>query len=231
MSSDTSKPAGSEPETEKAGGDARGGEDATRGSAIVVSAPSGAGKSSLVGSAVTRIDGVRFSVSHTTRKPRGAEADGVDYHFVTVDEFVAMRDRGEFLEWAQVHGNLYGTHRSSAERLLAQGYDVIFDIDVQGARQMRSRISDAVTVFVLPPSKGELKSRLLGRSLNDNDELELRLKEAEAEVRLYNEFDYLIINDDLAKAAGALEAIIISERQRRRRQKRRAKEVIETFGG
>ena len=179
---------------------------------IVVSAPSGAGKSSLVGEALKSVDRLKYSISYTTRKARGAERDGVEYYFVSEEEFLDMRDRGEFLESAEVHGFLYGTQRATIERMLAEGSDVILDIDVQGAGQIVQQMPEAVTVFVLPPSREILESRLRMRNLNDPEDLEIRLKNASREVLSYSSFKYVIVNDDLERATRELEAVIIAER-------------------
>jgi guanylate kinase len=203
----------------------------TKGNLIIVTAPSGAGKSSLVHHALTSLEKLCYSVSYTTRPPRGSEQDGIDYHFVPVSEFLAIRDRGEFLEYAEVHGNFYGTLKSATERLLESGNDVIFDIDVQGAAQIVRQIPEAVTVFILPPSRSVLEARLRLRSMNTEAELKRRLQNAEQEVRRCEEFTYVIVNDDLKNACSALESIIIAERQRGNRQNRTIKEIISTFGG
>jgi guanylate kinase len=202
-----------------------------RGNLIVVSAPSGAGKSTLVDGALKSLDRLKYSISYTTRKARGAERDGVEYYFVGEAELVDMRDRGEFLESAEVHGCLYGTHRASIERMVNEGSDVILDIDVQGARQILSQLPEAVTVFVLPPSREILESRLRMRNLNDPDDLERRLKNAAPEVMLYARFKYVIVNDDLERAIRDLVAIITAERHLIDRQKPIVKPIIDSFGG
>jgi guanylate kinase len=202
-----------------------------RGRLIVVCAPSGAGKSSLVELAVERIEHLRFSVSYTTREPRGSEQHGKDYFFVTESEFRAIAERGEFLECAEVHKYLYGTHRAQVEEMLNAGYDVMLDIDVQGANQIQAAMSEAVTVFIMPPSSATLEERLRNRNLNRPDDLETRLRNAYEEVRLWGGFDYLIVNDDLECAYGALQAIIIAERCRPDRQKDRVQAIIATFEG
>jgi guanylate kinase len=225
------------PSTDKGGGTSREGSPATdgvpveRGNLVVVSAPSGAGKSSLVGRALKSVDRLGYSISYTTRNIRGSERDGQDYFFVTPEEFIDMRDRGEFLESAEVHGHLYGTRKYWLEQRLAEGFDVILDIDVQGAEQIRNRMPDAITVFVLPPSREVLESRLRLRNLNEQADLERRMKNAAAEVQLYDRFKYIIVNDSLERASSALEGIIISERHRSERQRNNARRIIETFGG
>ena len=204
---------------------------AERGTLIVVSAPSGAGKSSLVDRAMKHIYRLSYSISYTTRKPRGQERDGIDYYFVEESDFVDMRERGEFVETACVHGYYYGTHRASIERMLANGEDVILDIDVQGAAQVRDRLPEAVTVFVLPPSKKVLEARLRRRNLNAPDDLARRLRNAASEVQLYEQFDYVIVNDDRDRAFGALKSIIWAERRRPFRQRNKIKTILDTFGG
>jgi guanylate kinase len=204
---------------------------ADRGNLIVVSAPSGAGKSSLVERAVKRINRMRFSISYTTRAARGTEKDGVDYFFVSPEVFQSMRERGEFLESAEVHGYLYGTHRATVEAMLDDGFDVILDIDVQGAEQIVQHMPEAVTIFIMPPSRRALEARLRRRNLNVPADLERRLKNATAEVQLYEKFSYVIINDNRKRAFAALRIIIMAERQRPARQKNRVQAIIVKFGG
>lgn len=204
---------------------------AERGTLIVVSAPSGAGKSSLAERVLKRLEDLRFSVSYTTREPRGAEQDGVDYNFVSEDQFRAMRERGEFLECAEVHGWLYGTHEKPVEEMLSQGLDVMLDIDVQGAEQVRRRVPEAILIFILPPSCEVLDARLRARNLNAPADIERRLRNAAIEVQLYERFDYVVLNEDLDRALAHLEAIIIAERCRPDRQRNRIEAVIDTFGG
>lgn len=202
-----------------------------RGNLIVVAAPSGAGKSTLVARAMNEIDRLRFSISYTTRKPRGAEQDGVNYYFVTAKRFLAMRARGEFIESALVHGHYYGTQRDAIQRMLGEGFDVILDIDVQGAEQIRKQMPKAVMIFILPPSQNALAARLRKRSLNAPADRARRLRNAQAEVKRYRRFKYVIVNDDLDRAFASLKAIIEAERQRRERQTQRAQSIIATFGG
>jgi guanylate kinase len=142
-----------------------------------------------------------------------------------------LRERGQFLEWAQVHGSLYGTRRDETERLLDEGFDLILDIDVQGAAQVKRNMPEAVTVFILPPSRQVLESRLRSRNLNEPLDLRRRLVNAAREVRFYEEFDYLIVNDDLERAAAVLGAIILADRHRSKRQRARGQAIIDTFGG
>jgi guanylate kinase len=218
-------------ETARAKSRRRRGYEPERGTLIVVSAPSGAGKSSLVERAMKRMGRLRYSISYTTRQLRGSERDGTDYIFVDETTFMEMRERGEFIESACVHGYYYGTHRATIEQMLAEGNDVIMDIDVQGAAQMRDRMPEAVTVFIMPPSKKVLEARLRRRNLNAPDDLAKRLANAAAEVQLYERFDYVIINDDRDRAFGALKAIIVAERRRPFRQRNKIKSILDTFGG
>ena len=204
---------------------------AERGTLIVVSAPSGAGKSSLAERVLKRVEDLRFSISYTTRDPRGPEQHGVDYYFVSEEQFRTMRERDEFLECAEVHGCLYGTHEQPVEDLLSQGLDVILDIDVQGAEQVRRRVPEAILIFILPPSCEVLEARLRARNLNAPADIDRRLRNAAIEVQLYDRFDYVVLNEDLDRALAQLEAIIIAERARPDRQRNRIESVIATFGG
>lgn len=202
-----------------------------RGTLIVVSAPSGAGKSSLAERCLKRVENLKFSISYTTREPRGTEQNGVDYYFVSENEFESMQERREFLECAEVHGHLYGTHEKAVDDMLAMGFDVMLDIDVQGAEQVRRRVPDAISVFILPPSREILDARLQARNLNVPSDSERRMRNAGIEVQLYERFDYVIVNDDLDRALAELEAIIIAERCRPDRQRNRIESIITTFGG
>lgn len=231
MPSESRPPIESEGEPSREGSTAALEGSAQRGSLIVVSAPSGGGKSSLVERALKNVDRLEYSISYTTRKIRGSEKHGVDYFFVTPEQFLRMREGGEFLESAEVHGHLYGTRKRWLEQRLAEGFDVILDIDVQGAEQIRRQMPDAVTVFILPPSREVLESRLRLRNLNETSDLERRMKNSAAEVRLYDRFKYVIVNDSLERASAALEGIIVSERHRSGRQRNVARKIISTFGG
>lgn len=198
---------------------------------IIVAAPSGGGKSSLVSRTLKSIERVCYSISYTTRARRGIEQDGIDYHFVGRDEFIQMREAGEFLECAEVHGFFYGTQKRATEKLLDKGLDVLLDIDVQGAAQVIKQMPEAVTIFILPPSREALEARLRLRSLNSEEDLKRRLYNAAMEVRRCNEFKYVIVNDELDKASAALHAIILAERHSLHRQKELAEKIISTFGG
>jgi guanylate kinase len=185
-----------------------------RGSLFVISAPSGAGKTTLCQKLREVVPDVKFSVSYTTRKPRAGEVDGVHYSFVDEDEFRAMIAEGEFVEWAQVHGNFYGTSKRRIEDMVNEGFDVILDIDVQGGRQIKEHFPDSILIFVLPPSMDELKKRLTGRMSDAEDVIKKRLKNAIDEIREYKNYDYVIINDVFDDALEDMVAIIIAERVR-----------------
>jgi len=185
-----------------------------RGTLFVVSAPSGAGKTTLCREIRLRVPDLAYSVSVTTRLPRSGEIDGVDFRFTGETEFRAMLARGELAEWATVHGNLYGTRAAALEDALAAGRDVLLDIDTQGAAQLRSRYPDAVLVFVLAPSIKELEQRLRERRSDAEAEIERRLTRAREEIALWRRYDYLIVNRDLKEALDHLESIVHAERCR-----------------
>lgn len=186
----------------------------TKGTLYTVSAPSGAGKTSLVKALIEAADNVRVSVSHTTRPMRPGEQDGVNYHFINHETFQSMVSRGDFLEHAQVFANFYGTSQAWVETTLDGGQDVILEIDWQGAEQVRKLIPKAVSVFILPPSKETLRERLKVRGQDDESIIDARMSEAENEISHYSEADYLIINEDFGKALDEFRAIIISQRLR-----------------
>jgi guanylate kinase len=200
-----------------------------RGRLFVVSAPSGAGKTTLVERLVERVPGLVMSRSYTSRGPRPDERNGVDYHFVSRDEFEAMVARREFLEWADNFGNLYGTRALDTERLLDSGSDVVLVIDVQGARQVRQSGMPATTVFVLPPSFAELEARLRGRSQDPEAAIARRLAVARGEVASVDEYDFVVINDDLERAVDRLRAIVLADRARRDRMQAQAAVIAATF--
>ena len=196
---------------------------------FIISAPSGSGKSTLVSRLLARVPGLLFSVSYTTRALRGQEVDGQSYRFVRREDFERMIAGDEFLEWAQVFGNYYGTHRGILEQAQAQGCDLVLDIDVQGARQLKSRISDAVTLFILPPSRQILEERLRARGEDPDEVIKRRLTEAAGEIRKYNDYDYVLINRDLAESDAVLSAIVRAERVRRTRIEDQIRPILETF--
>lgn len=189
-----------------------------KGQLFIISAPSGAGKSSLIAALLQQDPGVRLSVSHTTRSPRSGEVDGIAYHFVDRETFLVMRDAQQFLEWAEVYGNFYGTSKQSLQDLQAQGSDVILEIDWQGARQVRALFPDASSIFILPPSLEALHERLTQRGKDDKVTIERRLKAARDDISHEIEFDYAIINDRFDDAVADLSAILRASRCRRERQ-------------
>lgn len=193
---------------------------------VVVSAPSGAGKTSLCEEAVRRIPDLVHSVSYTTRTPRSHEVAGRDYHFVDEATFRQMVESGDFAEWASVHGHLYGTSRHLLESNFAAGRDVILDIDTQGASQLRDVYAEGVFVFVLPPSWEQLEQRLRARRSEGPEEIERRLKRAREEIKCFHEYDYLVINDVFERAATDLCSIIVGERCRDFRVSRRVREEL-----
>lgn len=196
---------------------------------FIVSAPSGSGKSTLVSSLLKSVPGLLFSVSYTTRPRRGKEINGRDYHFISPEEFQAMCDRDEFLEWAGVFGKCYGTHRQVLDRARAEGEDLVLDIDVQGARQLKVRFPEAVTVFILPPSREELEQRLRARGEDSEEVIQRRLRDAAEEIRNYNAYDYTIINRDRGAAAEVLSSIVRAERVRRTRIEEQIRPILDTF--
>ncbi|HET9839594.1 MAG TPA: guanylate kinase [Candidatus Angelobacter sp.] len=185
----------------------------------IISAPSGSGKTTLVNELRQYVPSLEFSVSYTTRSPRGSEQDGREYHFITRGEFENMIERSEFLEYAQVFGNYYGTARSVLQQAKQRGNDLLLDIDVQGERQVKQKVAEAVTIFVLPPSRAELESRLRKRSrsegVNSEEIIQRRLATARREIENYKNYDYIVINDRLEESVDRLQAIVLGERIRR----------------
>jgi len=187
---------------------------------LILSSPSGAGKTTLTRLLLERCPDLRFSVSHTTRTPRPGEVDGRDYHFVDREHFVDLVGQGAFLEWAEVHGNLYGTSIAEIDRARATPgcNGMIFDIDYQGARQIRSKVVDVTAVFILPPSMQELERRLRGRKSDSEEQVQKRFAMARREIEHYALFDYVIVNEDVDRAFDELRSIVIAERARRQRR-------------
>lgn len=194
---------------------------ATTGTLYIVSAPSGAGKTSLVKALVDAQPQVRVSVSHTTRAMRPGEVDGVNYHFVSRDEFLARLERNEFLEHAEVFGNLYGTSQLWLEQTLAEGYDLILEIDWQGAQQVRRLMPQAKSIFILPPTQEALRQRLNNRGQDSDEIIEKRMREAVSEMSHYVEYDYLVINDDFAHALIDLQSIFRANQLKQQAQQQR----------
>ncbi len=202
-----------------------------RGLLIILSAPSGTGKTTLVGRLVARVPHLVRSRSYTSRAPRPGEVNGVDYHFVAPSRFRDMIEAGEFLEWADVFGRLYGTSAVETERCRAAGLDVVLVIDVQGARHVRRRAEDAVGIFVLPPSFGALEERLRGRGEEAADaaDLERRLCTARREVGMIDEYDYVVVNDEIDACVDQLRHIVLAERLRAGAMRDTVRTVVETF--
>ncbi len=190
-----------------------------RGLMLVLSSPSGAGKSTIARNLLENDAALELSVSVTTRPRRGSEIDGVHYHFISTRDFERLRDTEALLEWAEVHGNCYGTPREAAEIAMSEGRDMLFDIDWQGARQLAEKMpTDIVSIFILPPSMKELKSRLQRRAEDSAETIEKRLTNAREEISHWQEYDYVVVNDDLDRAYATVRAIVTAERQRRNRR-------------
>jgi guanylate kinase len=197
---------------------------------FIISAPSGSGKSTLVSRLLREVEALTFSVSYTTRKPRGNEVDGQAYHFIDRENFERRIAAHEFLEYAEVFGNYYGTHSDALTIAQAQGKDLVLDIDVQGAAQLKKRIPDAVSIFVLPPSREVLEQRLRARSQDKEEVIRRRLADAAREIRDYSLYDYVLVNNDLDLAAETLKAIVRAERVRRIRVEEKIQPILATFG-
>lgn len=201
----------------------------SRGILFVVSSPSGGGKGTLISRVLKSVPGLSYSVSYTTRAPRSGEVDGVDYFFVTPSRFEELVAADEFLEWARVHGNLYGTSRAQVVREIEDRHDIVLEVDVQGAASVRKLLADSVSIFIVPPSFEVLRQRLVTRGTDSPVELELRLRNAPVELRQYLSFDYVIVNDDLERSSAQLAAVVYAERARRKRQEEEVRRVAETF--
>ncbi len=197
----------------------------------MLSAPSGTGKTTLVRRLMETVSGLTFSVSHTTRPRRKGEKNGRDYFFVSRDEFRQMARRGEFVEWANVFGLYFGTGRRQLREAQTAGRDVVLDIDVQGHRQLKRRVPEAVSIFILPPSFRELGLRLRRRSRDSRESMERRLRDSGREINAWKEYDYLVVNDRLSRAVESLAAIIKAARLRQDSQRQRVIEICRTFGG
>jgi guanylate kinase len=197
---------------------------------FIISAPSGSGKSTLVSRLMNEVERLTFSVSYTTRAPRGNEVEGEAYCFISRAEFEERLARDEFLEHAEVFGNYYGTHVSALQIAANKGLDLVLDIDVQGAAQLKERIPDAVTIFVLAPSREILEQRLRARSQDSDEVIRRRLADAAREIRNYSLYDYVLVNNDLEPAAETLKSIVRAERVKRVRVEEKIRPILETFG-
>ena len=198
----------------------------TTGTLYIVSAPSGAGKTSLVKALIDTMAQVRVSVSHTTRAMRPGEVDGVNYHFTAREDFVEMLKQGDFLEHAEVFGNLYGTSHSWVKQTLAKGYDLILEIDWQGAQQVRKLVPDAKSILILPPTHKDLRQRLHNRGQDADDVIDLRMQQAITEMSHYVEYDYIVINDQFATALDDLKAIFRANQLRLESQQKRHTQLL-----
>ncbi|WP_213611216.1 guanylate kinase [Pseudoalteromonas sp.] len=198
----------------------------TRGNLFILSAPSGAGKSSLINALLKKHTDMKVSVSHTTRAPRSGENNTEHYHFVSVDEFKTLIAKGDFFEWAQVFDNYYGTSKQAIESQLAAGIDVFLDIDWQGARQVRGIMKDVKTIFILPPSKQELEQRLNNRGQDSAEIIAGRMAQAQSETSHFNEYDYVVVNDNFDTALSEIESIVIAQRLTLKAQTTRHQNLI-----
>jgi guanylate kinase len=201
----------------------------TRGNLFILSAPSGAGKSSLINALLKKHADMKVSVSHTTRSPRPGEEDGVHYHFVATDEFKALIEKNDFFEWAQVFDNYYGTSKQAIESQLDAGIDVFLDIDWQGAQQVRKIMPNVQTIFILPPSKKELEQRLNNRGQDSADVIASRMAKAQSETSHYNEYDFVIVNDDFESALADIEIIVMAQRLTLKAQENRHQVLLNSL--
>jgi guanylate kinase len=196
---------------------------------FIISAPSGSGKSTLVQRLLKTVPNLAFSISYTTRPPRPTETNGIDYIFVTQKDFVDRLARGEFLEYAEVFGNFYGTNRDTFESAAHHGNDLVLDIDVQGARQLKVAIPQAISIFVLPPSRDVLEQRLRSRSQDSEEVIQRRLRGAAEEVQNYSQYDFVLINRDIEEASARLATIVEAERLRKARMEEEVGPILESF--
>ncbi len=200
-----------------------------KGNLIIISSPSGGGKGTLIREVLEIAPHIGYSVSLTTREPRFGEDNGKHYHFVSVEEFEAYKEKGGFLEYAEVHGNYYGTSLEQTQKMTSSGMDVILEIDVQGAATVLEKMPEAISIFIMPPSFEVLRARLTARATEGMEDLELRLKNALDEVMQFSRFGYLVINDEIASASRKLAAIILAERQRPHRQGETVQGILDSF--
>ena len=202
-----------------------------KGNLIIISSPSGGGKGTLIREVLDRVPDIKYSVSLTTRAPRYGEEDGRHYHFVSKEEFEAYKEGGGFLEFAEVHGNYYGTSLEQIEKFMREGNDVVLEIDVQGAASVLEKVPDAVSIFILPPSFEVLRARLTARATEGHEDLRLRLRNSQREVQDYSRFEYVVVNDEIEAAARKIAAIVIAERQRPDRQNDVIQGILDSFEG
>ncbi len=200
-----------------------------KGNLFIITSPSGGGKGTLIKRVLPTIENLSYSVSFTTRKQRQGEIDGRDYFFIDVDEFRELIENNEFLEYAEVHKNFYGTSKKQVEKETNEGNDIILEIDVQGAEAVQKKLSNSVGIFILPPSYKILAERLIERNTESRENLTIRLNNAKEEVKRYSEFDFIVVNDELEKATEELRAIILAERLKTNRQIYRIQDILNTF--
>ncbi|MDQ3321311.1 MAG: guanylate kinase [Acidobacteriota bacterium] len=200
-----------------------------KGSLIIISSPSGGGKGTLIKEVLQNVPHIGYSVSYTTRRMRQGEENGRDYFFVGVAEFNRLIEKGEFLEYAEVHGNFYGTSIKQIAAETNVGRDVILEIDVQGAANVRAKVPEAVSIFILPPSFEVLRRRLIARQTEKTEDLALRLHNSYDEVRHFHEFEYIVINDEVSNAAKNLQSVILAERMKRVRQTESVRVILDSF--
>jgi guanylate kinase len=196
---------------------------------FIISAPSGSGKSTLTRELIERVPGLQFSVSYTTRPPRGNERNGREYYFISREEFEERVRKGEFLEYAEVFGNYYGTHISELDRAAQAGVDLVLDIDVQGARQLRGKIPSAVSIFILAPGRQTLEHRLRARSQDSDEVIARRLRDAAEEIRNYTLYDYVLVNREVEWSVETLVSIVKATRSRRERMEQEIRPILESF--
>jgi guanylate kinase len=200
-----------------------------KGNLIIISSPSGGGKGTLIKEILKAVPNIGYSVSYTTRAMRQGEENGRDYFFVSRAEFSDLIEKAEFLEFAEVHGNLYGTSLNQVQQEISNGNDVVLEIDVQGAESVRRKVPDSVGIFILPPSFEVLRHRLTSRATEKQEDLSLRLRNSINEVRQYEYFDYVVINDEVTRATGDLQNIILAERLKRIRQTKVIQSILDSF--
>lgn len=200
------------------------------GKLFIISSPSGGGKGTLIRRVLKIVPNLVYSVSFTTRPKRQMEEHGKDYFFVSKEEFFQLAKAGEFLEYAEVHGHFYGTSRSQVESKINQGYDVILEIDIQGAASVKKSKPDAISIFIMPPSFETLRERLIMRGTETEESLQIRLRNAKEEIKAYDKFDYVVINDEVNKATENLSAIFIAERQKTYYQMPKIQAILSSFG-
>ncbi len=200
-----------------------------KGNLFIITSPSGGGKGTLIKRVLPTVENLSYSVSYTTRKMREGEVDGRDYFFVSVDEFKNLIKNNEFLEFAEVHRNFYGTSKSQVDKEINQGNDIILEIDVQGAGKVQKKLPNSIGIFILPPSYKILSERLIERNTESQENLTVRLNNAKEEVKRYSEFDFIVVNDELEKATQDLQSIILAERLKRDRQIYLIQDILNTF--